>query len=224
MKTTNTKRPSRNREKLITTTVELMNQQGCNVGTAQIAEHCGISPGNLYYHFRNREGILREIFVRIKSDLHAVLHTRDAEVIDAARLAGFYTGGAQVLWRYRFLFASATEFIYRDPSLAYEYRNFTEHSIEQMEVIIKAVTSAHPGRVAASAAHIRSIAENKWVLWIAWPRYAELRAGEAGVGPSDMAQGLEQIFSLLAPYLESGYAERTAVAVHRYVEALQRAL
>lgn len=216
------RRGAGNRERVLAGTIELMNRQGCGVGTAQIADYCDISPGNLYYHFRNREEILREIFARLEADLAAVLQAEPGETIDATRLAGFYCAGAEVLWRYRFLFASATEFIFRDSRLANEYRDFSRASIEQIHRIIELVVAQQPGPIALDAGDMLAMAENKWVLWIAWPRYTELRAGDGAVTEGDFARGLEQIFSLLAPYLEVGYRKRTGTAIHRFVEQLQQ--
>ncbi|MDN5938195.1 MAG: hypothetical protein L0H83_05985, partial [Salinisphaera sp.] len=135
---------------------------------------------------------------------------------------GFYMGGAQVLWRYRFIFSSATEFIFRDPWLANEYRDFTDHSLQQMVRIIELVTAAHGNGICLDARQIRRIAENKWILWIAWPRYSELRAGDTGVQEEDFARGLEQIFDQLSPYINERFRLETAGAIHRFVEALSR--
>ena len=90
-----------------------MNAQGGAVGTTQIAEHLEISPGNLYYHFRNREEIIRELFAGLTSDLDAILRVGPDEPIPVERLVNCYIGGTKVLWRYRFFFAAATDFIGR---------------------------------------------------------------------------------------------------------------
>ena len=37
-----------NRERIIESTIELMNKSGSSVGTTQLINHLGISPGNLY--------------------------------------------------------------------------------------------------------------------------------------------------------------------------------
>lgn len=49
--------------KIIETALSLFNSRGSRVITTNhIAEACGISPGTLYYHFANKEEIIREIY------------------------------------------------------------------------------------------------------------------------------------------------------------------
>ena len=51
------------KDRIIEASIELFNSQGeRNVTTNHIASHLNISPGNLYYHFRNKEEIIRHIF------------------------------------------------------------------------------------------------------------------------------------------------------------------
>ncbi|MGL4370327.1 MAG: TetR/AcrR family transcriptional regulator, partial [Spirochaetota bacterium] len=51
------------REKIIETAVALFNEKGAHsVTTNHIADKMGMSPGNLYYHYRNKQEIIREIF------------------------------------------------------------------------------------------------------------------------------------------------------------------
>ena len=53
----------RTKDKILQASIELFNQVGeRQVTTNHIAAHLGISPGNLYYHFRNKEDIVRQIF------------------------------------------------------------------------------------------------------------------------------------------------------------------
>lgn len=54
------------RERIIEMAIRLFNELGTGaVSTNHIAEALSMSPGNLYYHFRNKEEIIRAILERM---------------------------------------------------------------------------------------------------------------------------------------------------------------
>jgi AcrR family transcriptional regulator len=58
------------RDKIIQASIVLFNEQGeRNVTTNHIAAHLNISPGNLYYHFRNKEDIILSIYEEFAKNL-----------------------------------------------------------------------------------------------------------------------------------------------------------
>lgn len=210
-----------NKQRILEATIKLMNEQGGAVGTSQIAEHLGISPGNLYYHFRNREEILRELFERLSEELDEVLRVQPGDDIPVTRLVSCYTGGTRVLWRYRFFFASAVDFIGRDPWLSERYLAFSNRSKGYMRLIIQNAVRANPGLCKPSARECEHLAETMWVLWVSWPRYSELSRPGRVIGEADIGHGLEQIAFALAPYLDSGYYRKVMQQVHRFVKRLE---
>jgi len=58
-----------NREIILQAAMELFNQVGtARTTTNHIAKHAGISPGNLYYHFSDKEHIIRAIYEQMILD------------------------------------------------------------------------------------------------------------------------------------------------------------
>lgn len=213
-----------NRERIVEAAIELMNARGNVIGTTQIAEHLGISPGNLYYHFANMQAIVHEILLRLHDELGETLALDADEIVDVDRLVGYYSNGAMVLWRYRFMVSSALELTTGNVELESDYRKFTIAGIDWVNRIIRNVVKHHPGPVSASARDCENLAENMWVLWNGWPRHAEHYRVDARVSPAAIAHGLELIAMTLAPYVEPGFHSRVKRGLGRFVESLEHGL
>ncbi|HNR76498.1 MAG TPA: TetR/AcrR family transcriptional regulator [Parvularculaceae bacterium] len=62
------------RERILTTSLALFNSEGeAQVSTVDIAAVLGISPGNLYYHFKGKEAIIEALFDEFEIELRQVL-------------------------------------------------------------------------------------------------------------------------------------------------------
>ncbi len=110
------------KDKIVHTSLTLFNKYGERaVTTNHIAEHLGISPGNLYYHFRNKEDIIRSIFsLYIDFIGHSIDPPGESE--DAETFLQVYCKQVfESIWRFRFFHASMPGILYRDDALHQQY-------------------------------------------------------------------------------------------------------
>lgn len=203
-----------NRERIIEGARDLMNREGAAaMGTTRIAEALGISPGNLYYHFKSREEIVREIHARFEAEFRESLVSGLDREITPGRFADFYIDAMALAWRYRFFFASQTDLLTADPELARRHRELQAWSLEVLERIVVLLANQGTAQLPASppdAARLRaSIALNTWLIWSGWISFLKVGKPEAQIVRGDMAHGAMQIFDVFAPWLDREF-EREA--------------
>jgi AcrR family transcriptional regulator len=116
------KRPRRTRERILETSLELFNRLGePHVTTAHIADEMNISPGNLYYHFRNKDEIIGELYAAFEAGLLPLLDVPPGRRIDVEDLWLLLHLLFEQMWRYRFLYRDLDELASRNRKLALRF-------------------------------------------------------------------------------------------------------
>lgn len=90
------------RDRILLTSVELFNKNGVvAVTTNHIAKEMGISPGNLYFHFSNKEDIVRHLF-KIMCDKTYQLWDQQKDDQGLADPIDVIEKNFELFWEYRF--------------------------------------------------------------------------------------------------------------------------
>jgi AcrR family transcriptional regulator len=111
------------RDKIIQASIVLFNEQGeRNVTTNHIAADLGISPGNLYYHFRNKEDIILSIYEEYARNL--LIETMpevspDVKPLDAIIL--YMDVVFQAMMKFRFFYSNLPVLLAKNPLLHNKY-------------------------------------------------------------------------------------------------------
>lgn len=126
------------KDKIIQASIELFNLQGeRNVSTNHIAAHLGISPGNLYYHYRNKDDIIRSIYKMYEKNLDQMFQPQHVNSIGMDEMMFYVDRVFYSMWRFRFFYANLPDILARDPELHERYLVAQKHLYQRMFQILK---------------------------------------------------------------------------------------
>ena len=197
------KRPRRTRERILETSLALFNRAGePNVTTADIADEMNISPGNLYYHFRNKDDIIGELFAAYASDVSPLLAIPPARAPDIEDLWLMLHLVFERMCAYRFLFRDLDEIASRNRKVALAHAMLVRRCEETIVALCRGLVGA--GTMHAGERDIAAIAANVAIVSTYWLSYQRLAANARAPGDADAAdpsRAAWQVLALIAPYI-----------------------
>ena len=194
------KRPRRTRERIVETALLLFNREGePNVTTADIAGEMGISPGNLYYHFRSKREIVNQLFDAFERRLDDLLGTPQGRPADVEDLWLFLHLLFEAMWEFLFFYRDLDEILSRDRRLASRFVGFTRRGRETMIDLCASMVAS--GAMQASEREIGTLAENVTLVATYWISYQKLSSGQREMEGINLDRAAYQVLSLIAPFL-----------------------
>jgi AcrR family transcriptional regulator len=196
---------------------ELLNRpDGGDVTTNHIAAHLGMSPGNLYYHFRNREEIVRAMFPHIEAEGLEATAKPDGGRLPARDFGERHLKGLHTLWHYRFFFRDLNQLLARDPRLAQEFRDYQRTLRAQYRGLFETLIAQGSMRAPEPADDLDRLVTDSIVIWTNWiPHLIALRP-RPEIARKDVAEGALHSFLIVAPYLGRRFAAETRAVIERY--------
>ncbi len=193
------------RERILETSLAMFNAQGePNVTTNHIADELEISPGNLYYHFRNKEDIVEQVFARYETRMDEAL------LVPEGRLPNLEDVWMQLhlifecMWDYRFLYRDLVDIVLRNRKLKQHFARILNRAATSAETVLRGLAQAEILR--ATPDEIHATAENVLLVATFWLNYNTVRGARPDASQEDLTHGIYQVMLLIAPFLRD--AER----------------
>lgn len=200
-------RTRRTRARVLAESLRLFNAQGeGRVTTGAIAGAVGISPGNLYYHFRNKDQIVEELFARFEERIDVQPAARDDPARAVEDLWLYLHLLLEAVWEYRFLYRNLDDILSRNRKLRDHFARIVERQQGALAALCGDLAAARAMRAAPE--EIAALVRNLLVVTTFWLEFEALsrRRGATDAGP-DLGQGAYQVMSMVAPFL-AGEARR----------------
>ena len=208
------------KDRIVDAAIALFNESGISaVTTNHVAEEAGLSPGNLYYHYANKEEIIREAFERVNAEADAIWGSGLPEggsagtvpKVDVGAFHRMLVGNLGLFAKYAFIARELPSLLRADPVLRVRYVEIAERRTSQLEDLLRPFIVAGLLRDLDDAEDLHALVETAWVLGLFCIPYAETL--DASVQPRSararaerLHQAIERgallVLHLLRPHLD----------------------
>ena len=143
----NTIRTERTRARILTESLALFNLQGeAHVTTGMIAAALDMSPGNLYYHFRNKDQIVEQLFAAFEERVD-VKPRASAGAPEAVEDLWLYLHlMLESIWDYRFLYRNLDDLVWRNRRLRERFNRIVDRKFDAMVTLCDGLVGARAMR------------------------------------------------------------------------------
>ncbi len=184
---------------ILDTAIKLFNKHGSQaVSTKRLAAEMGISPGNLYYHFKNKEEIIRALFLSKLEDFKNIWGDEDQPPLHR-----FLNSLKQIIfaWQdHRFFKLELVTLLIKDPELKKIYhiskKEMFNQAIPLFERMIEDKVMVFPKGDRQLPEDLLTVS---WIIVEYWLNY--LSINDIAMDEDNMKKGLHLILQVWQPYL-----------------------
>jgi len=184
--------------RILAAALDLFNRSGtAEVTTNHIAAEASISPGNLYYHFRNKEEIIRAVVERQLDEFDDLW--KSSPMLTLEGIQNVLNDVFALQWRYRFFLRERTALLRNDLTLSRRYQEIYRQRMEQQMAFFQQFVTAGVVRKSDDPEEMRRLLMVSWIVSENWLTFLE-SIGQT-VDFAQFQEGSITLLSLLKPYL-----------------------
>jgi AcrR family transcriptional regulator len=198
--------------RILQAALDLFNEQGtAAVSVNRIAEHCGISKGNLQYHYNNKRDVIFALFQLAIDEMDSGWY-RDHLAPSLEHMAAMFVRQLQLILKYRFFYRELADLLRHDPELRRRFAQNRERRLRDLEKFMLALADHGLMRIPPDPARLRSIVDVTWIISENWLNYVEYHDREVTV--QTILEGYNEILEVLRPWLCADLAQITQESYH----------
>jgi len=189
------------KQRIIQTAVQLFNEQGVGkVSTNHIAAAASISPGNLYYHFKNKSEIIRSILTIMYEEWNEVWYIEEQMQLEQKHLEQKLIQNFEILWRYRFFYREALSLFQADESLRQQHNAMMETRLVEQQAFIQRFIECGVLHIQADSEQLQKLLLSCWIIANNWLSFLEMNGQP--IDEAGLQKGVSLIWAILTPYLK----------------------
>jgi AcrR family transcriptional regulator len=188
-------------DRILEAALALFNAEGSHaVSTRHIAAKLEISPGNLYYHFANKEEIVLRLYERIEAQLMATLAPRGDKPQTFETILQYLDDIFGHMWQFRFFYCDVNALLREVPGLKERYRDLAERVRTRSRAIFDSMVES--GWMDASPEQLDLLTTNAWIVLTQWFTHRQVIERRRTIQSSDIREGIRHLVALFSPLLK----------------------
>jgi AcrR family transcriptional regulator len=197
------------RTRIVDCAIRLFNQHGLqSVTIEQICTELKISPGNLTYHFKRKDDLIRATLDALKERMVVALQ-KPVQVNSAQDGADYLARLFRTLWEFRFYFNALAYLLTDDATRRKEYGELRAWVIDTMEADLRYMTSRGLFKTPTPPNNFRLLGENIWSLLLDWLRLQHIATPAAPTPPDkDLFDIALHLWSMCESWMDPGFAKQ----------------
>jgi len=194
------------KEKILGAALKLFNTNGSySVTTRHIAAEMNISPGNLYYHYKNKEEIIRLLLERMFEEFNLFIRQADGTKDASLNLTGAIARTGNIMYNYRFFYMEIYTLLEKDPLLKKRYLKIKQERINDFRMIFSYFEQAGMMSGPISDAEFLALLENAWTL--SEFMLQSMYLNRIKITPENIIRKFSRVMYMLRPYLKKEFRE-----------------
>ncbi|AFU97410.1 TetR/AcrR family transcriptional regulator [Simiduia agarivorans] len=215
-------KPNSTRARILAAARSLFNRDGeRNVTTNHIAASLNISPGNLYYYFRNKSDILLELYSVHRDRMLAMLSLPPQTPFSIALKAELMAKLAQAMWEDRYIYRDLEHILSASDAIATLHQQ-TFHAVFAKTLELHTALE-QAGLIVATPREQRDLTYNAWIILTNWIGFLRTTA-QVDVGDEAsqalINRGVYQVLALEKAFMTAEARAQVDAWADRYYTAL----
>jgi len=211
------------KDRILKSALTLFNEEGePAVSTVDIANDVGISPGNLYYHFRGKEALIEALFASFEEEMRTVLKAPVKKPLSVEDNWLYLYVVFEEIYDFRFFYRNMNDILARFPALARRFQALLDLKENAATAMIRALETRE--FIALGDTEAEHLARRMALILTHWLNDCALRNKNAAA-PGIIHEGVREILLEISAYIPAGRAVFIDLVETFYAEStLQRGL
>lgn len=187
------------RDRILDVSLLLFNEEGeSELSSVDVANALEISPGNLYYHFKGKDAIIRALFDRFEEEMRVILRGSQGGLASLEDNWVYVYILLEEIYDFRFFYRDLAGLLRRYPDLAVRFRGLVA---AKRQTIARIIDELERQQLIHTDPRLKPALADQIITTLTFWLAGEVLTKEVHDGPSLIHRTVFQVMCLMVPHM-----------------------